>query len=396
MNSILKKIIKSGVGRFRFVMATVGLAVALILILLAVQTHINFNDLLHGKYNENETVDFLVINKEVNKENQTQKAKNIFTEADINDIKKQPFAESIGVLTAANFSIGAESYSGELPFYSDIYFESVPDEFIDAKSKEWKWVEGQTDLPIIIPAFFLDLYNFGMAQSREELPQLSPSTVMTIPVKISIKGNNQDFVITGHVAGLSDRINSVLIPESFMKWANKRFGYAQQQQRITRIVLKTKDPSDPRLVNYLNEKKLHTNTDKTRFSKARTAVNIIVNLLAGIGIVMLLFALLVFSLFIQITIASCKKEIELLITLGASPKKLGKFLMRQFFPSNLVIILLCIILIALLQYVAAIWLHSHSLYISKFINVFTAAAAFIVLATIWLVYKKSIKKYIMN
>ena len=233
-----------------------------------------------------------------------------------------------------------------------------------------------------------------MAQSREELPQLSPATVMTIPIKISIKGNNQDFVITGHVAGLSDRINSVLIPESFMKWANAKFGYTQQQQRITRIVLKTKDPSDPKLVNYLNEKKLHTNTDKTRFSKARTAVNIIVNLLAGIGIVMLLFALLVFSLFIQITIASCKKEIELLITLGASPKKLGKFLMRQFFPSNIIIIFCCIVLIGLLQYIAATWLQGQNLYISKFINLFTVGAALIVLATIWLVYKQTLRKYL--
>ena len=381
-------------GRSRFIMATIGLGVALLLILLAVQTQVNFNDLLHGKYNENETADFLVINKEINKENQTQKAKNIFSEADITDIKKQPFTEAIGVLTATNFSVSAESYSAALPFYSDIYFESVPDEFIDVKIKDWKWAEGQPDLPIIIPSFFLDLYNFGMAQSREELPQLSAEALMAIAIKITITGNGQSQVITGHVVGLTDRINSVLIPQSFMNWANTKYGYQQQQQRITRIVLKTQDPADPTLTSYLTEKNLRTNQDKTRFSKARTAVNIIVKVLAGFGVVMLLFALLVFSLFIQLTIASCKIEIELLITLGTSPKQLGKFLMKQFFPVNVLIMLVCVAVIAVLQYGACALLKNQSMYISPWISLYTIAAAVAVLVMVWWVYRSTINKYV--
>ena len=381
-------------GRARFIMATIGLGVALLLILLAVQTQVNFNDLLHGKYNENETADFLVINKEINKENQTQKAKNIFSEADITDIKKQPFTEAIGVLTATNFSVSAESYSAALPFYSDIYFESVPDEFIDVKIKDWKWAEGQPDLPIIIPSFFLDLYNFGMAQSREELPQLSAEALMAIAIKITITGNGQSQVITGHVVGLTDRINSVLIPQSFMNWANTKYGYQQQQQRITRIVLKTQDPADPKLTSYLTEKNLRTNQDKTRFSKARTAVNIIVKVLAGFGVVMLLFALLVFSLFIQLTIASCKIEIELLITLGTSPKQLGKFLMKQFFPVNVLIMLVCVAVIAVLQYGACALLKNQSMYISPWISLYTIAAAVAVLVMVWWVYRSTINKYV--
>src|SRR5205823_3435739 len=108
MNQLLRKIIKAGVGRFRFIMATVGLGVALLLILLAVQTQANFNDLLYGKYNENETADFLVINKAVTSQG---KAANGFTPAEIEDVKKQPFAQAVGLLTAAKFSIKVASYS---------------------------------------------------------------------------------------------------------------------------------------------------------------------------------------------------------------------------------------------------------------------------------------------
>ncbi|MES2775107.1 MAG: hypothetical protein V4722_13045 [Bacteroidota bacterium] len=394
MNPLLKKIIRSGVGRVRFIMATIGLGVALLLILLAVQTQVNFDDLLHGKYNENETADFLVINKEVNKENQTQKDKNVFSDADIADFKKQSFTQSIGPLTATRFGVTLQSYSNELPFSTDMSFESVPDEFIDIKSKDWKWEEGQKDLPIIIPSFFLDLYNFGMAQSREELPQISPEALMMISIKVTISGNGQSLEIPGHVIGMTDRINSVLIPESFMNWANAKFGYQQQQPRITRVVVKTQDPSDPELTNYLKEKKLSTNEDKTRFSKARTAVNIIVKVLAGFGIIMLLFALLVFSLFIQLTIASCKTEIELLITLGTSPGQLSRFLMKQFFPANVLIMLVCAAIIAVLQYAACTWLKSQNMYVSPWISWYTIAAAMAVLAMVWWVYRSTIRRYV--
>src|ERR1700710_163675 len=123
MNPLLKKIISTGVGRSRFVMATVGLGVALLLILLAVQTQVDFNDLLHGKFNQNETADFLVINKLITANNQHSDTKNAFTEGEIADLKKQSFVESLGEIKANKFSIGMESYSSSVPFYSDGFFE---------------------------------------------------------------------------------------------------------------------------------------------------------------------------------------------------------------------------------------------------------------------------------
>jgi cell division protein FtsX len=79
------------------------------------------------------------------------------------------------------------------------------------------------------------------------------------------------------------------------------------------------------LVSYLKENGLVTDADKTRFSKYRQIVNTIVSASWITGATMLLFALLVFSLFIQLTISSAKQEIALLVTLGASPNQLADF-----------------------------------------------------------------------
>ncbi len=390
---LLKKIIKAGVGRTRFIMATTGLFIALFLILLALQTQINFNDLLYGKYNENETADFLVVNKEITNSNIGQKDSTVFSQAEIDAVKKQGFTDSVGVVSVANFSIQVESFSEKIPFYSEIFFESVPDEFIDLKSKNWGWQQGSNQVPIIIPSFFLDLYNSGMAMSREELPQLSLDVLMAVPIKITVQGNgkNQEFV--GHVVGLSDRINSILIPQAFMNFANANFGY-KQAQKPNRIVLKTNDPSNPDLVKYLEKNNWKTNTDKTRFSKVRKIVNWIVGILGAIGIIMLLFGLLVFSLFIQITIASCKTEIELLKDLGTAPIKLQSFLMKQFFPIAIIITVIVLAIISVLQFTACSFLKPQNMFISNFISPITLIAAIIMLIVIWFTNKKTINKYL--
>lgn len=393
MNFLLQKIIRSGVGRIRFWMALTGMGVAVLLILLAVQVNANFNELLHGKSNQNESADFLVINKIVTPQNQAQKEHNVFNERDLADLKKQPFTQSIGKLSTTSFRVSVESYSDALPFYSDAYFESVPDEFIDVKSAEWKWQKGQRDVPVIIPSFFLDLYNTGMAMSQKNLPQLSLEAIQALPVKVVVRGNGQTAEFVGHVVGQSDRLNSILIPQSFMDWANKTYGY-DQSPAPNRVVVKVKDPSDPALVKYLDDKGWKTNAEKTRFSRMRRIVNVVVAVTGGIGLVLLLFGLLVFSLFIQLTIASCKTDIELLQTLGTSPKQLQSFLTRQFLPHNLVIICVALVIIAVLQWLLSHLLQAQQITVSHFVAVDTLIATLVVFVVIWLVNRQTIKRYI--
>ena len=393
MHSLLKKIISSGIGPARYAMATVGMGVAILLILLAVQLYANFNQLLHGKSNSNNVADFLVINKTVTGAMQGQKEKSTFSPADIADLKAQPFTESIGVLNSTNFSVSVESYSDALPFYSDAYFESVPDDFIDGNTTDWKWAPGQRDLPVIIPSFFLDLYNTGMAMTQDNLPQLSMEAITAIPIKITIKGQGQSAEFVGHVVAQTDRLNSILIPQSFMDWANAQYGY-RQSQLPTRVVVKTKDPSDPALVQYLAQKGWKTNAEKTRFSKMRGVVNAIVSALGGFGLLMLLFGLLVFSLFIQLTIAACKPDIELLQTLGTAPNQLHGFLMRRFMPTNVALLALALILLSVLQFGAARLLQGRQIILSPWLSWQTLAGAALVFAAVWWVNSSTVRRYL--
>ena len=198
---------------------------------------------------------------------------------------------------------------------------------------------------------------------------------------------------TGRVAGFSDRISSVLVPDNFLKMANKQFG-SQGETRPSRLVIKTKDPGDPRLVQYLKDNGLATDADKTRFSKYRQIVNTIVGASSVTGLVMLLFALLVFSLFIQLTIASTRHEINLLITIGTAPRQLQKFLMKQFLPLNIIIVFACLFAVSVGQFFLQSFLQGQNMFIDQWISYYTIIAAVLILAVLWVVNYFTIKKYI--
>jgi len=389
LDQLLKKLIRTSAGRTRLILAVVGLSIALLLILSAVQIQANYNDLLYGKTNQDSIANFLVINKAVT--NKTVGATNL-SDAEIADLKKQPFVDAIGVLTPCHFKVEAQFISDQVPIHSDIFFESVPDEFIDVESKDWAWNNNSNFIPMIIPHMFLDMFNFGFAASQD-LPQLTEDFVKNLPIQIKIRTAFGPQVFYGKVVGFSDRISSVLVPQPFMDWANKQFG-TEQNAQPSRVVIRTKDPGNPGLVQYLQTHGLSTDTEKTRFSKYRQIVDTVVNISWITGAVMLLFALLIFTLFIQLTVASAKDEISLLVTLGASPKQLQQFLMKRFFPPNIFITVVVLIILSILQFLLRNFLETQKIFVSTYISYATLVTGIIILAVLWLVNHQSIKKYI--
>jgi hypothetical protein len=389
LNPLLKKLIHAGAGRKRFFMAVIGLSIAMLLILAAVQIQANYNDLLHSKSNQDSVANFLVLNKVLNDENLGATA---LSDSEVEELKKQSFVESVGLLTPSRFKASIQSSSDRFPFFTDIAFESVPKDFIDVTSKDWKWDESAAYVPIIAPNMFLDFYNFQFSFSQN-LPQLTQGVVKMIVFKVNMYGPNGLVTFNGRIVGFSDRISSLLVPEEFMNWGNTQFG-KNNDAKPSRVIIRTKDPGNPQLVQYLRQKNLATDADKTRFSRYRQVVDIVVSISWGTGAVMLLFALLIFTLFIQLTIASCKEEIILLVTLGASPGQLRRFLMKQFFPVNIAIVAVSLLIIGGLQAFIHYMLLKQNIFVSLLPSLFTVLTAVAVLTIIWLVNRVSIRKYI--
>ncbi|MCX6136452.1 MAG: hypothetical protein NTV54_03030, partial [Ignavibacteriales bacterium] len=235
-----------------------------------------------------------------------------FTEAEIGELQRQPFILSVGKIDASHFQ--AVLGMTFLRLQSEVFFESVPDSFLDIAPADWKWIKGSRSVPLIVSGDFIDLYNFGFAAGHN-MPQISRQSIGLVDFDLTLRAPGKTFSTRAHIAGFSDRINSVLVPAEFMNWANENFG-VPGKFRPARLIVKTKDPADDRLIRYVRERGLQTNAERLRSGKVRILLELALSATALIGGIIVLLAALVLVLYFQIMILRSDSEITLLSHLG--------------------------------------------------------------------------------
>lgn len=320
-----------------------GLGIGVFLLLISVQLYININYLLKNKNSRNDGFDYISITKTITNENMGND--NRFTIEEIEAIKNQPFIEDASPLTGNQFR--AKASAGRIiPFSTDLFLESVKTDFIDTVPPGFSWQPGQQDVPIIFSSDFLEMYNvFAPAQ---DLPQLSDKSIGTINIILECYGPSGIQNFTGRIVAVSDRINSVLVPESFLVFANKAFGNSVNPPSA-RVYLKTKDANNTELISYLDQQKYHVNKDKTKFGRVKQILQTVVTGLGAFSILVILLAMMLFSFYLQLMIARSKDNLQLLMTLGYSPNWLSKTVAAQWIKAYAMIITSALVVCAGLQ-----------------------------------------------
>ncbi|MBI5917024.1 MAG: hypothetical protein HY842_16760, partial [Bacteroidetes bacterium] len=128
---ILDKILWKGKSKWLLLGAGAGTFIGLFLLLSTVQFYFDIQKLLRGDANPGDQ--FVQINKKINLFN-TLGLKAAFSPEEIEGLKQQPFIESVGEFTANDFKAGA--YSDMLGFYTELFFEAVPDDFLDVEEPD--------------------------------------------------------------------------------------------------------------------------------------------------------------------------------------------------------------------------------------------------------------------
>ena len=322
-----------------------GLAVGVMLLLCCVQMYININQLLKEKNPRKNGYDFISVTKTITNENMGKD--NRFSGADVEDFKKQPFIADAAPLLSNQFR--AKASAGDIiPFSTDLFLESIQDNFIDTLPPSFTWQPGQQDVPVIFSADFLEMYNvFAPAQG---LPQLSESSIGAVNIILECSAPDGTIMkFRGHIVAVSDRLNTVLVPESFLTWGNRMFS-TQPAQPAARVYIKTTDANSVALQSYLQQNNYHVNKDKTKFGRIKSTLQAIVAGLGGLAILVVLLSVLLFSFYLQLMISRSKDNLQLLLTLGYSPLWLSKTVAKKWIPVYAVIILLAVVATQLFQY----------------------------------------------
>ena len=86
--------------------------------------------------------DYLIINKEISTLGSLVGRDGTFSDAEMAKLEKQPFTESVGAFQPARFKVSAGMGMQGMQLSTAMFFESVPDRFVDVKVDDWTYRPG--------------------------------------------------------------------------------------------------------------------------------------------------------------------------------------------------------------------------------------------------------------
>ena len=266
--------------------------------------------------------DYLILSKRVGTADVFTGRGHEFSGSEIDDLSAQPFVTSVGKFTSTNYRVDASLSVNGIPLMkTDFFFESVPDDFVDVSSSEWEYRPGDKRVPIILPRSYINMYNFGFAQTRS-LPKISEGLLGMIDLGILIRGNGQEERFQGKVIGFSNRLNTILVPQSFMDWSNARFAPGEPT-KSTRLIVQVGNPADERVTTYLEKKGYEVESDKLAAEKTTYFLRMVVSLVMVVGLVISVLSFYILMLSVYLLVQKNASKLENLLLIGYSPARVA-------------------------------------------------------------------------
>lgn len=387
---LLRQILWQRQKKRQLLIAGSGLALGLAFIMLALQLFVSTQQTV-SKRGPDSKYEYLILNKPVSGLNSLSMLNKRFGAAfkpyEIEELAAQPFIHDVAPFTTNQFAISS-NLQEEMGMYADLFFESVPDAFMDTLPPEWGWSAGASFVPVVMTKDWLDIYNFNVAMMYD-LPQLSEETVKEMNFKLRISGKGKSETFSSRLVAFSYRLPSLMIPLSFMEWANAKYG--EEEGRTQKVILATPDAAAPALTTYLEEKGYETNTEKTGRQSFRAIAQATATLIGIIGGLFTLLSVVVVTVTLQLLISRAREELTLMLTLGYDPKMVEQAMLRQSLR-----LLLPSALIGLALFVGAAfalhqWVGQQQLLQGPVVNGYALAGGILVVVLTFLLARKSIR-----
>lgn len=280
-----------------------------------------------------------------------------FSNADIEDIKSQPWVRDVGAFEAADFSVTAALDFGGRGMSTQLFFESIPDKFFDLESEKWKFEApgnpalvtqqdvSSIEIPVIISRDYVTLYNFGFAAGRG-LPQINENLISTVPLTFYLSGNGHHETYRGRIVGFSSRLNTIAVPSEFMEWANKRYS-DRSDPEPSRLIIEANTPGDPRIEQYMQKHSYQVAGDKADNGRANYFLTVVTTIVIGVGALITILAFFILMLSIYLLLQKNKQKLHNLMLLGYSPGQVSSPYYRLILIINLMVLVLAIVFMSL-------------------------------------------------
>jgi hypothetical protein len=321
----------------------------LVIVLLSVQLYHDILPLFSGDDSLMKK-DYIIVSKRVNALGGLLNRQSGFSASEVDDLRAQTFARSVGEFTPSNFKVstGISMAQAGVNMGTAMFFEAVPDEYVDVNLQKWHFDEGSSVVPIIIPRNYLNLYNFGFAKSRG-LPQLSEGVMSLVQMDIYMTGDNGEKLhYKGNIAGFSNRLNTILVPQKFIDWANNRLSPGKQS-RPSRLIVEVDNAADASMAKYLQQKGYETENDKLDNSRMTYLLRVVTGVVAGVGGVISLLSFYILMLSVFLLLQKNTVKLQNLMLIGYSPRQVALPYQMLTVGLNVVNGILAVIIVAVVR-----------------------------------------------
>lgn len=292
--------------------------------------------------------EYVILSKRITAGNTLSGRANTFSGSEMEELSGQPFAGKVGKFTSTEYKADARmGVNGTPVLSSELFFESVPDGFVDVPLDKWHWQEGDDTVPIILPRTYIAMYNFGFAHNHS-LPKISDGLVGMIDFRIFIHGSGRHDEYKGRVTGFSSRLNSILVPQSFMDWSNMTYAPGAKSDP-TRLIVEVANPADERIAQYVESNGLDTENNNLDAEKTAYFLRLVVTLVMAVGLVISALSFYILMLSIYLLVQKNATKLENLLLIGYSPALVAMPYQMLAVGLNLVVLLMACGALSLLR-----------------------------------------------
>lgn len=267
--------------------------------------------------------DYMILNKKIGMGGTLSRRSNSFSQDEVEDLEGQPFAEKVGAFTSTEYKVDAHmGVQGTNVLNSELFFESIPDAFIDMPKKDWTYKPGSKEVPIILPRTYITMYNFGFAQSHS-LPKISDGLMGMIDFSIFIQGNGHKDAYKGKVIGFSSRLSSILVPQAFMEWSNAYYA-PDSHTDPTRLILQAENPADEQVTKYLDQNGYEAEDSNMNAEKTTYFLRMMVSMVMVVGLIISILSFYILMLSIYLLVQKNSDKLENLLLIGYRPSQVAR------------------------------------------------------------------------
>ena len=319
---MLNKLLFKNQDRKQLVIAMIGAFMGITFLITSIHYLIKVNEFGQGA--DILGPNTIIVQKKVSNSSSLNLTKTDFSKNEIKSMIDEPFIKDVRPVISNNFDVSFQTDDPMVPYFrTDVFIQTVDENFLDVKTTKWHWSKGDQFVPIIMPREFLVMLNTFMSASG--IPQVSDDLAMGIKFKFKLWNSEKQIEerVDAKIIGFTNEVSSLLVPESFMKYGNNMYSDGSDQ-KITQIMISGEESQFGLVEDLLTKRGLESKNSQMMIGRLKSVVGTLILVVLGVSIIAVFVSGLVLIQYMQLLMSRNLYEVRTLMRMGYHPSELIK------------------------------------------------------------------------